>query len=505
MIAVVALAAVAIAQRQSDASLPRGVVMAVGAVIAAAGLATVASNDVVLSLLGDTTRMEGCATAVLLSGALVVGAAAGVAGWRTITHAFLAGAAVVTAVGLGQMVGVGAHTGRPTATLGNAAFLGAFLCLVIPVAIGRAAGDRAARRWAVPLVIASGVLLVGTESRGAWLGVLVGAGVALWPWVPGRRRLLLGAGFAVVATLALAFAPTHGDAGSPDTARGRLDSWAISARAIADRPVLGWGPDQMRVAFGRNLDEAFVRNYGLRQIPDRAHNRFLDVAASGGVLGLGADVALMVIAGIAITRAARSIDDTAERICVTGIGAGLVAWLVQGQFLFDTFDLGVLAWLLAGSLLAAAPAARSIRVRDLAGWLVVPVAGVAWIGALNVVADRQVQSASGRPPAVAAARLADAMRTRPRALDAYLLAAAVARSSHDPVLLGAVHERLRDWRDDDVALADAQVLEVLGTVTRDQSRLDEAGRTLRRLLALRPHDARVLDALARVRRAKLSP
>ncbi len=505
MIAVVALAAVAIAQRQSDAGLPRGVVMAVGAVIVAAGLATVASNDVVLSLLGDTTRMEGFATAVLLSGALVVGAAAGVAGWRTITNALLVGAALVTAVGLAQMIGVGSHTGRPTSTLGNAAFLGAFLCLVIPVAVGRAAGDRAARRWAMPLVVASGVLLVGTESRGAWVGALVGAFIALWSWVQGRRRIFLGAAFVTVGALALAFAPSHGDAGAPDTAHGRLDSWAISARAIADRPLLGWGPDQMRVAFGRKLDEAFVRNYGLRQIPDRAHNRFLDVAASSGALGLGADLALILIAGIAITRATRSIDDAAERICVTGIGAGLVAWLVQGQFLFDTFDLGALAWLLAGSLLAAAPAARSVRVRDLARWLVVPVAGVAWIGALNLVADRQVQSASGRRPAAAAARLVDAMQTRPRALDAHLLAAAVARSSRDPVLLAAVHERLQDWADDDVALSDAQVLEALGTLTRDQGRLDEAGRILRRLVGLRPHDARVRDALARVERVKLSP
>jgi len=503
VIALVALVALAMAQRQSDGTLPRAVVYAAGAVVVVTGLATLTSNDVTLSLLGDTTRMTGFATAVLLAGALVVGAAAGHGGWRAITNALLAGAGVVTAIGLGQMAGIGAHTGRPTATLGNAVFLGAFLCLVIPSAVGRVLGDPASRRWAVPLLLASGVLLVGTESRGAWVGALVGTAVTLWPWMPARRRLFLGVGFVVVAALAVAFAPSHGDAGAPDTAQGRLDSWAISAGAVTDRPVLGWGPEQMRVAFGRHLDEAFVRDYGLRQIPDRAHNRFLDVAASTGILGLAADIALIAIAGIAIARAARFIEDRGERLCVIGVGAGLLAWLVQGQFLFDTFDLGALAWMIAGALLAAAPPARSVRVRDLAGWLVVPVAGVAWIGALNLVADRQVHSASGRQPADAVARLADAMHTRPRSLDAHLLAAAVARSSRDPILLDAVHQRLKDWRDDDVVLADARVLETLGVVTRDQSRLDAAARSLRRLLVLRPFDVRVIDALAHVERAKL--
>src|SRR5205823_4515013 len=127
---------------------------------------------------------------------------------------------------------------------------------------------------------------------------------------------------------------------------------------------------------------------------------------------------------------------------VAGIAAALVAWLVQGAFSFDTFDLSILAWVLAGSALASSKGAQ-LRLGRAAP---IALAAMALItlafGAVNFIADRTVQADSGRPAARAAGLLIDAERLRPRSFDTYSLLAAVAMNSGDPAILRQAHSRL---------------------------------------------------------------
>jgi hypothetical protein len=234
--------------------------------------------------------------------------------------------------------------------------------------------------------------------------------------------------------------------------------------------MLGWGPETFRTGFARHVGASWVRRYSLDQLPDRAHNRFIDIAGTTGVFGLAADVALLLAVAIAVRRRLAPLEPrSAEWWTVAGVVAGLIAWLVQGQFLFDTFDVALVAWTLAGAVLATSRTARWDRA-VLSG-LAVALAAVVVFAGFNFVADRRVQSASGEAAPVAIDRLRAAAHMRPRALDTYLLAAEVAVRSGDRPTLVAAHALLRGWRDDAVRVADARVLILLGRATDATSML----------------------------------
>jgi O-antigen ligase len=452
-LAVVVTVGLAVGGARRQLVFPRFVSLAWMVAVAVALLAARVGVDTGLSILGDPVRLMGAATAVLLFGAFVVGASSGLDA-RTVGTALLIGGAVVVVVGLAQIVGVVEHHGRTTSTLGNAGFLGAYLCLLIPVAGSRVMSIAGRERWAtVALLGGAVVVLLGSGTRGAWIGVVVGFVVL---GVLNGSRMAAAEGAVIVVALLVA-----GPFVGRSTAEGRLDTWGESMAVLADRPALGWGPEGFRTGFARHVSASWVRRYSLDQLPDRAHNRFIDVAASTGVVGLVVDVALIAGVVVAARRALRRATGEAERWAVVGIAAGLAAWLAQGQFLFDTFDLALVAWVLVGVLTVGDEARLAAPERPTA-LLVVPLVGVVVLAGLNFAADREVMRASGRPALVAVNRLTTAAHLRPRALDVYLLTAEVAVRSRDPAALNRAHDLLRRWDDDEVRVADARVLAALG-------------------------------------------
>jgi Flp pilus assembly protein TadD len=312
---------------------------------------------------------------------------------------------------------VGAGT-RPVATLGSSAYLGAATALLAPVAAGIAADGtvgRRVRRLAAGAAVLAAVALAASGARAAWFGVGVAALVVVAVRRPSRRWLLAGAGALVLAVAVAGLGGVAHRAGDAFTdrdgcARGRLDEWRVAARVVADHPVLGTGPEGYRLAFGGAVDDAYERAHGRAQLPDRAHDALLDVAATTGLLGLAAYLAVLATTGAAVARALR------RDPWLTGLAAGLIAYAAQSLLLFPLAELDPVAWLLAGVLVARVADTRPLRtplvVPALAGALAV-VALVA--GGLDVAADRR---ANGSAPATAAALRPDQLRYRLAAADA---------------------------------------------------------------------------------------
>jgi len=447
----------------------------------------------------------GVAALILMFGAFIVGSSAGPRAWRSAIDGLMVGGAIVVVVGLAQLFGLTGDGGRPTSTLGNAGFLGAFLCLVVPVSAALALTDRRARPWFGLLLGGAIVLLAGTQTRGAWIGAAGGLGLVLAGQLRRPRpaaTIVVGVALAVGAVVALAL-PVQGvrGAGSFDlsqgTARGRVDTWVVALRAVDDRPLLGWGPEGLRRGFAEHMDAGWVDRYRLEQLPDRAHNRFLDVAASTGLVGLLADFALVALAVATCRRALRAAGDTSERMLFLGLIGGLFAWLVQGQALFDTFETALVVWLLVGTLAAVASELAPVG-RPAATVLGAAAVLVVAVGVVGVASDRRVQSASGRAPKVAYLRLESAALLRPRSLDAYLLAGAVATNGTDVAVMQRAHMLLEGWDDDEVRFADARLLVRLGLVTGDPNYRSRAVELLRSVLERRPNDVRVLSLLERL-------
>jgi O-antigen ligase len=436
------------------------VVRAWTALLAVWAVVTITGVDPLLGLVGDPARLMGLLGLALVFVGFVAGQASGAA-LGSITRAAVVGCGVAVAVALVQIVpNVG---DRATGSFGNAGFLAAYLCLVVPVAIVECVRSAGAWRWTAGAIAGAGVfVLAATQTRGGWIGFSVAAAVLVAAVV---RRWWPVAAVAVVVTV-VAFAPLA----ARDTGRGRLDTWEQSVAVIKARPLLGWGPEGFRTGFARHVDADWVRTYSLDQIPDRAHNRFLDVAASTGVFGLVADVTLLVVTGIALRRRlALSANRSPEWWLTLGVAAGVAGYLTQQMFLFETFDLSLIAWTLLGVALAPRqPSTATEPVTHDRNILVAAVALLSVFALANLVADRLVQSASGADLDVAVDRLDLAATVRPRALDTYLLLGSVALASDDADLVDRAHDRLVGWSVDPyVSLRDADVFAHYAALTDD--------------------------------------
>ena len=113
--------------------------------------------------------------------------------------------------------------------------------------------------------------------------------------------------------------------------QSRLAAWQAGLEGFAARPVLGWGPENFGAVFGR-----FASGYGATAVPhDRAHSKLVEVAATTGVLGLVAWLALWATAFVVLWRAARAME-VGERVMAVFAGGALFGTLVQSLSLFDT-------------------------------------------------------------------------------------------------------------------------------------------------------------------------
>lgn len=371
------------------------------------GLATAAGVAPWTSLLGATGRRDGLLAALVGAGAFVLGASVGDAPAvvRRILRAALVTGGIVGALAIAERLGANLPglgdpdaTSRARSTWGSATFLAGYLLLVLPIGVVHLrAADRRWRRIGLGATAAMAIALVLTGTRGAWVGAVVAA-VVLAPAVPRdggrvrRRPLLVGA---AVLTGLLALAALAGPTLERSSGSGRLDLWRTTLPVIADRPLLGAGPDAQRIVAPSGIDDAFEREHGSTELHDRAHDLLLDTWVTSGLLGVIALGALLVAIG------RRVAPRLGERAVGRALAAGLAGYLVHLLFAFGEASLDPIAWLLAGILVvaveqeddhAAGPGDRRPPIAVPVALAVVALVAAAWtVG--DLVADHRLQQA----------------------------------------------------------------------------------------------------------------
>jgi O-antigen ligase len=278
---------------------------------------------------------------------------------------------------------------RPDGNLGNANLLGALLAMAIPLAVARGLrGGPFVVAWWAGVALMAAALLAST-SRSGGLGALAGC-LALAVFKLKGRRALIGAmvAFAVVgvALLAIFFSPLR--LLNDDPGPARLHLWPDAIHMIAARPLTGWGEDMTGLVYGRFLSGDWSPEV------DRAHSGPLDIAATQGLLGLGALgwVLFNLFRGAWHWRFAESVGVLAAA-CI-----GYSVWVL---FNFDWAPATGAFWLLAGTAWSGVRAAETEnglhtsaageptkRRRTLgAVGAVILAVGVAWTAAMPVLAD----------------------------------------------------------------------------------------------------------------------
>lgn len=192
------------------------------------------------------------------------------------------------------------------------------------------------------------VLVVGLAvsfSRGAWLGFIVGL-VALA--VLSQRRLLaamfvagilapLAAPTVFLNRLTFAFSPEYL---AKSASTGRLFIWRVAIDRIIEHPWLGVGLG----TFGGSTAALFA--YGMPWVD----NFYLQLAAEGGLVLLGAFLWLLLRVGKGLVASHQALTDPFLRAVVAGVFGGCVAVAFANitASVWETLVVGAGFWFLAG-------------------------------------------------------------------------------------------------------------------------------------------------------------
>lgn len=399
-----------------------------------AAVTSLTALDPLAAWLGTPDRRFGIVTLATMAVAFVAGQAVDDAAGRRILGRWVVAALLsMTAYGLLEATGMTpvdltTTTSRLGSTLGSPAYLGAAVCLLTPIAFGLASsgGETTGWRWVAAAAGVGGFfLLAGSGTRAALVGMVAAGVVALStrPF-PGRRAgLALGVAAVVVG---LGLSPLGSRVLEGETS-GRLDEWRVALEATSNRPIVGTGLEGYRIAFPSHVSSDYVRAHGRETVTDRAHSGPLDMAVATGIVGGAAWLAAAMWLTARAWRFRRLSDPL-----VVGMGAGVVALVVQELFLFPTVEVGVGGWAVAGAVVAAArprEALLKVRSRPIAVGILAVAVLAAVAGTADVVADHRAAAA------VADADLETADRSRELRPDSYryaLLAADVALRDGSP-------------------------------------------------------------------------
>jgi O-antigen ligase len=323
---------------------------------------------------------------------------------------------------------------RPGSLLGSPTYMGSYLILLYAVmGIGMVQQWYKAnwQKWIIIVVaFATTVSLFLTQTRGAILGLAVGMVVMLLCWiVSGKKEIirhisvrkiattLLIAG-AVVATLffttrTLPFWKQIPGVGrfaeesliSDTTAQTRIISAQVSLKALADKPLFGWGGENFLIAFNAHYDpEYFVYEQGWF---DRAHNKVLGTAVMYG--GVGLLVYLAWWGYMLWTARKMAWSHSGKQFFGWTILVGtLVAYFVQNLFAFDIMSSYLVLFSVAGFIIYTqtqhqhiTPLAHPLyaRVASILGGLLMVGVGVVvayWLVGVPYVQSRAYINAIGQ-------------------------------------------------------------------------------------------------------------
>ena len=364
---------------------------------------------------------------------------------------------------------------RVSATLGNSTYLGAYLLVNVVLALGflvrsfmpeppppaaadrrREAGRRedALARWAEQIFYGLAVLLglwgislSGSMAALAGLFAALGALVLLYSFLAQSRRVRLAAraslglmtgGAAALALVVFAApsllpsfdSPLLKRLTDPETVQrtlsNRLEIWKPGIDGFIERPVFGWGEDNYVVVSGR-----YASGRGaIMPASDHAHNKLIEEAATKGLLGLAAYVAIWILTFVAILRGVRGVD-ARERAFGLFAGAALLGQLVQNQTLFITVTgslqyvlllavtirFGVRAWPAGAGLRLPEPLAAVFRHRVAHGCMVL---GAVALGGAGLASNQAIYSGAAalyRAETSGSARFMDELKNAVDAFD----------------------------------------------------------------------------------------
>lgn len=146
---------------------------------------------------------------------------------------------------------------------------------------------------------------------------------------------------------------------SGGTTATRFEIWKGCIRMISERPLLGFGPDQMIDWFPRYRTIHYTQLEGEMTMPDRAHNEVIQNGVNIGLFGLLAYFWVLSALGLSVHRHLKKKYDP----LVLGLAAAVVGYFIQSLFSIAIIGITSVYWILI-AVLAALVAGWKIQAKE---------------------------------------------------------------------------------------------------------------------------------------------
>jgi len=129
----------------------------------------------------------------------------------------------------------------------------------------------------------------------------------------------------------------------------RLSAWKLSAKALMERPILGYGMENFSIAFDKFYDPSLPKmgwdpSGGITEWWDRAHNIIFDISVTAGIPALLIYFAILALLFWQLQETKKR--QTKSALSCHAIQATLIGYFVANLFSFDSFSSYIVFFLL---------------------------------------------------------------------------------------------------------------------------------------------------------------
>jgi len=285
---------------------------------------------------------------------------------------------IVSAIALFQFYGLFNNifvsvVGRPGSTIGNPIFLGIYLLLLFFATLSGAINESFGKPqdkqnkylrifYIFSLLLFLCVIAI-TGSRASYFGLIIGSLYFLLAYPKKIKYLKIACVVFLIFIMGAVFYANTAKQFPKFLEQNRIfnsvlsrlsiknafnderyKAWETVIKEIENKPILGWGPENLAVGF----DKFYNPNVTISPWWDKAHNIFLDIGAQAGILGIIAYLGLFVALFWQLQKTKRHTENENKKIVITGLEATLAGYLVANFFSFDSVPTYLLFFFIIG-------------------------------------------------------------------------------------------------------------------------------------------------------------
>lgn len=254
-------------------------------------------------------------------------------------------------------------------TIGNPALFAGYelFTVFLSLIMYLTAGPAKSRKFYVLAFLISSAAVLMTVVRGSILGYAVGLLVFIFLWMMHKKSRLRKPIFTTLAVLVVAFALfswLFHDSSlvqnssylkrvtdlslTSTTVQTRFWAWEAGLMGWKENPktiLLGWGPENFNIPFSQNFNPKFFRGPGAETLFDRAHNMFVEILVTMGLIGF---LAYLNIFAALFYSLRKFLKNPGLLVYGAGFMAAIIAYIIHNSFIFDTSANFIVFFTIAG-------------------------------------------------------------------------------------------------------------------------------------------------------------